>query len=58
MTEINEGGKMEREATDGPLPVVKVPVRSCTTELAHVQGSIGPSRCALRIFTGSPHLGD
>lgn len=37
MTEISEGAKMEREATEGPLPVVKVPVRSCTAELAHAQ---------------------
>lgn len=41
MIQIGEGAKMEREATEGPLPIVKVPVRSCTTELVHAQQSTG-----------------
>lgn len=45
MIQIGEGAKMEREATEGPLPIVKVPVRSCTTELVHAQQSTGSSRC-------------
>lgn len=47
MIKIDEGAKKEREVTEGPLPIVKVPVRSCTTELVHAQRSTGSSRCAL-----------
>lgn len=37
MIKIGEGAKMEREATEGPLSIAKVPVRSCTTEMVHAQ---------------------